>query len=78
MNTALLLLFAAETVLYGDIVLPRPWRMAGALESLSGVLLLGWSAAFFFSIGSRLFDLRIRHWQETTLSPPQAVELKNK
>lgn len=66
------------TVGYGGIVLPRPWRLAGALESLSGVLLLGWSAAFFFSVVSRLFNLRIRRRQETTLSPPQAAESKSK
>jgi len=51
------------TLGYGDVVLPRPWRLAGVLESLTGVLLLGWSAAFFFTVVSRFFDLRIRHWR---------------
>lgn len=32
---------------YGDVMLPRPWRLLGALESLTGLLLLGCSAAFF-------------------------------
>lgn len=50
------------TVGYGDVVLPQPWRLAGALESLTGMLLLGWSAAFFFGVVSRLFDARIRRW----------------
>ncbi|MGP8199158.1 MAG: potassium channel family protein [Limisphaerales bacterium] len=54
------------TVGYGDVVLARPWRMAGALESLTGVLLLGWSAAFFFGVVSRLFDLRIQKWRGDT------------
>jgi voltage-gated potassium channel len=52
------------TLGYGDVVLPRPWRLVGVLESLTGVLLMGWSAAFFFAMVSRLFDLRIRYWQQ--------------
>ena len=52
------------TLGYGDVVLARPWRLVGAMESLTGVLLLGWSAAFFFSVVSRLFDLRIQKWRK--------------
>ena len=48
----------------GDIVLPQSWRLVGALESLTGVLLLGWSAAFFFSVVHRYFEIRIRRWQK--------------
>lgn len=51
------------TVGYGDVLPLESWRLAGALESLIGVLLLGWSAAFFFSIVSQFFDIRIQHWQ---------------
>jgi hypothetical protein len=51
------------TVGYGDIILPQAWRLTGALESLTGVLLLGWSAAFFFIVVHRLFEARIRHWE---------------
>lgn len=51
------------TVGYGDTLPSASWRLVGALESLTGVLLLGWSAAFFFSIVSRFFEIRIRHWQ---------------
>ncbi len=65
------------TVGYGNVVLSPSWRLAGAMESLTGALLLGWSAAFFFGIVSRLFQLRIRHWQEATPSPPPALEHKN-
>jgi voltage-gated potassium channel len=52
-----------STLGFGDIVLPRPWRLVGVLESLTGVLLLGWSAAFFFTIIHRFFEIRIRRWQ---------------
>jgi hypothetical protein len=52
-----------STTGYGDILLPRPWRLLGVMESLTGVLLLGWSAAFFFTIVHRFFEIRIRRWQ---------------
>jgi hypothetical protein len=32
------------------------------LKSLTGVLLLGWSAATCFTVVSRFFDIRIRRW----------------
>jgi hypothetical protein len=40
---------------YGDLVLPPDWRMAGAVEALTGILLCGWSTAFFFAVLSRLY-----------------------
>ena len=51
------------TVGYGDIVLSRSWRLEGVTESLTGVLLLGWSAAYFFSVVSRLFEIRGDLWK---------------
>ena len=38
---------------YGDIVLPQAWRMVGAVEALTGILMCGWSTAFFFAVVSR-------------------------
>ena len=38
---------------YGDIILPQPWRMVGAVEALTGILMCGWSTAFFFAVVSR-------------------------
>jgi len=38
---------------YGDVVLPQPWRMVGAVEALTGILMCGWSTAFFFAVVSR-------------------------
>jgi len=52
-----------STTGYGDVLLPQPWRLLGVMESLTGVLLLGWSAAFFFTVVQRLFETRIRRWQ---------------
>lgn len=42
------------TIGYGDLVLPDDWRLVGAIEGASGVILLGWSTAFFVSIVERL------------------------
>ncbi len=38
---------------YGDIVLPETWRMVGAVEALTGILMCGWSTGFFFAVVSR-------------------------
>ena len=32
---------------YGDLVLPPEWRLAGAVEALTGILMCGWSTGFF-------------------------------
>ncbi len=42
------------TLGYGDVVLARPWRLLGPLESLMGVLMCGLSTGFFFLILSRI------------------------
>jgi Ion channel len=38
------------TIGYGDVVLPRSWRLLGTIEGVSGVLLCGLSTAFLFAI----------------------------
>lgn len=42
------------TIGYGDLVLPPGSRMLGAIEGASGIILIGWSTAFFFSIVDRM------------------------
>jgi hypothetical protein len=39
---------------YGDVVLPEGWRLVGAIESLTGILMCGWSTGFFFALVSRI------------------------
>ena len=39
---------------YGDTVLPMQWRLLGAIEGINGVILLGWSTAFFVNLLMRL------------------------
>ncbi len=41
------------TVGYGDLVLPRQWRMLGALEAMTGILMAGLSTVLFFAVISR-------------------------
>ena len=42
------------TIGYGDLTLSRSWRLLGAIEGANGVILLGWSTAFFVSIVARI------------------------
>ncbi len=41
---------------YGDLVLPPEWRLVGAVEALTGILMCGWSTAFFLTVGNRLYE----------------------
>ncbi|HET9371196.1 MAG TPA: potassium channel family protein [Vicinamibacterales bacterium] len=40
---------------YGDIVSSPEWRMVAGVEALTGILMCGWSAAFFFAVLTRLY-----------------------
>ena len=44
------------TVGYGDVVLPREWRLDGGIEALTGILMCGWSTGFFFAVVNRLYE----------------------
>jgi hypothetical protein len=43
-----------STIGYGELSLSRSWRILGAIEGANGVILLGWSTAFFISIVGRI------------------------
>lgn len=45
------------TVGYGDLVLPKAWRLVGGVEALTGILMCGWSTGFFFSVLARMHHL---------------------
>ena len=40
---------------YGDVLLPDEWRIVGAIEALTGILMCGWSTGFFFAVVSRMY-----------------------
>jgi len=42
---------------YGDVVLAEGWRLLGAVEALTGILMCGWSTGFFFAIVNRLYEV---------------------
>jgi voltage-gated potassium channel Kch len=46
------------TIGYGDIVVSQPWRVLAAMEGLTGILMCGWSGAFFFAAVNRLYVAR--------------------
>jgi hypothetical protein len=41
---------------YGDLVLPREWRLVGGVEALTGILMCGLSTGFFFAVFSKTFE----------------------
>jgi hypothetical protein len=60
-----------STVGCGDLVLPVVWRDLGPIESVTGVLMCGLSAAFLFAIVIRLVE---REGQFTLEREPVAAE----
>lgn len=46
------------TIGYGDVLLPERWRLLGAIEGISGVLLCGISTAFMFAVISTMLQMR--------------------
>jgi hypothetical protein len=44
---------------YGDLVLAKPWRLLGPIEGLTGILMCGLSAGFFFAVLSRIYASRL-------------------
>ena len=53
-------LVSYATIGYGDVVLPRAWRLLGTIEGISGVLLCGLSTAFLFAIVNAFIRARIQ------------------
>jgi Ion channel len=45
---------AFSTLGLGDVVLGPEWRLFGAVEGVTGLILIGWSSAFLLSVTSRL------------------------
>jgi voltage-gated potassium channel Kch len=43
-----------STIGYGDVVMPHPWRILGAIEGAVGIIMLGWSTAFVVSLMTQL------------------------
>ena len=48
------------TIGYGDLVLPKEWRLFGPVEGLTGILMCGLSTAFLFATLSRVYRVRTK------------------
>jgi voltage-gated potassium channel len=66
-----------STVGYGDLVLPRMWRMLGPIESVAGVLMCGLSASLLFAVVTRLVEREERFEPELVPSPPKPQSESN-
>jgi hypothetical protein len=62
------------TVGYGDLVLPKAWRMFAPLEALTGILMCGLSTGLFFALVTRWISNWAR-WR-TALEPQGASPSK--
>ena len=47
------------TIGYGDLVLPKEWRLFGPIEGLTCILMCGLSTALFFAVVSKRILLRM-------------------
>jgi hypothetical protein len=56
---------------YGDLILPEEWRLVGAVEALTGILMCGLSTGFFFAVVSRLYQAydEIAHTSQSSSRP---------
>jgi len=43
---------------YGDLLMPYGWRVLGAIEGATGIIMFGWSTAFLVSLLAKLNLLR--------------------
>ena len=48
------------TIGYGDVLLPRRWRLLGVIEGFSGVVLCGVSTGFIFAVINAMLQARLR------------------
>ena len=55
---------------YGDLTLPEAWRLVGAVEALTGVLMCGLSTGFFFAVMSHLYQV----WDQSAQPSRSASE----
>jgi voltage-gated potassium channel len=46
-----------STLGYGDVLLSTHWRILGAAEAVTGVLMFGWSTGALFMLANRLHGL---------------------
>ena len=45
---------------FGDVTLSEAWRLLSSMEAANGMILFGWSTAFIFEVGRRIYE-QLRH-----------------
>jgi hypothetical protein len=60
---------AFSTLGIGDVVPGMEWRLFGAIEGVTGLILIGWSSAFLLSVTSRLRVLE-HDWETYAAGTP--------
>jgi len=48
------------TLGYGDLLLPKEWRLLGPIEGLTGILMCGLSTGLFFAMVSRMYAAKTK------------------
>jgi len=61
---------------YGDLVLPKPWRMLAPSEALIGILMAGLSTGLFFAVLHRL--LEPYYTEKLPLEPSKPQEIHDR
>jgi hypothetical protein len=61
------------TVGYGDLVLPKPWRLLAPLEAMTGILMGGLSTGLFFAVVSRWISNFVK--RRTAMEPRSAASI---
>jgi hypothetical protein len=58
-----------STIGYGDVLVAKSWRILGAIEGATGIIMLGWSTAFLVSLLTQSKLLR-HDWLTAEPEPP--------
>jgi hypothetical protein len=54
-----------STVGFGDVIPPGNWRILGAVEAVTGILMFGWSTGVLFSVVNHLQERFNEHRKST-------------
>ncbi len=60
-----------STAGYGDVIPPATWRVYGAIEAVTGVLMFGWSTGVLFSVVNHL---QLNFLKSTAAPPPDPTQ----
>jgi hypothetical protein len=61
LETAMYYSLTSYTTLgYGDVVLPKSWRLLGPFEGAVGILMFGWSTGIMVAAITRIYGNRLR------------------